>query len=117
MLARPLAGGRGQLQGALEHASKRSPFPSQLELPLGGDLRTGPPAKAGASPGYSGIPGPTHWAFSPKSLTWGLFSACATSLPRTSAVSVQGGVWVGGGWSIYGFMPSKSAHGFVEIDT
>lgn len=48
MLARPLAGGRGQLQGALEHTSKMSPFPSQLELPLGGGgTKNWAPAKAG----------------------------------------------------------------------
>lgn len=50
MLARPLAGGRGQLQGALEHTNRMSPFPSQLELPLGGGgLRTGPQLRRGST--------------------------------------------------------------------
>lgn len=84
MLARsPWQAVQGAAPGSTDTPSKMSPFPQPAGAShLGVGTKNWAPASQGAPPGCSGIPGPTHWAFSPaKSLTWGLFSVCVNYCP------------------------------------
>lgn len=112
MLLGPGREAGGQLQGALEHTSKMSPFPSQLELPLGGGgTKNWAPAKAGLHQDALGFQD-LHTGHSAQVPDLGpVLCLCHFIASDLSSVSPRG-VWVGRGESISGFMPSKSGPWF-----